>query len=65
MRCQGEVRRLGALEFVGFSPGFVDAVASTLMGRNDIIAIISGQDLQVVAGGNTLQSKIFRIQGRS
>ncbi len=65
LRCQGEVRRLGALEFVGFSPGFVDAVASTLMGRNDIIAIISGQDLQVVAGGNTLQSKIFRIQGGS
>lgn len=60
-RCKGEVRRIQAIEFVGFDPGFVDKLAETVMGRNDIIAIISGDDLQIVAGGNTLQSKVYRI----
>lgn len=60
-RCKGEVRRIQAIEFVGFDPGFVEAVGETLTGRNDIIAIISGDDLQVVAGGTTLQTKVYRI----
>lgn len=60
-RCVGEVRRLDAITFIGFDNGFVDAVAETLMGRNDIIAIISGDSLQVVAGGDTLSTRIHRI----
>jgi len=61
-RCKGEVRRIGAIEFVGFDQGFVERMAETVMGRNDIIAIISGDDLQVVAGGVTLQTKVYRFQ---
>ncbi|MBE7490384.1 MAG: YaeQ family protein [Planctomycetes bacterium] len=62
-RCRGEVRRLSAIEFVGFDPGFVEALGETLTGRNDIITIISGHELQVVAGGTTLRSTIHRVRG--
>lgn len=60
-RCVGEVRRLQAVEFIGFDNGFVEALAQTVLGRNDIIAIISGDDLQVVAGDTTLRTTIHRI----
>jgi len=62
-RCAGEVRRLDAITFVGFDSGFVDALSDTLMGRNDIIAIISGGSLQVVAGGATLTTRIHLTPG--
>jgi uncharacterized protein YaeQ len=57
-RCRGEVRRLHAVEFIGFDSGFVDRVADTLTGKNDVIAILSGNDIQFVAGGATHTSNI-------
>jgi uncharacterized protein YaeQ len=61
-RCIGEVRRLQAIEFIGFDSGFVDRIADSLLGRNDIIAILSGREIQVVIGGNTHRSAIHRLR---
>ncbi|MCC6465728.1 MAG: YaeQ family protein [Planctomycetes bacterium] len=59
-RSHGEVRRLHGIEFIGFDNGFCDALAETLRGRNDIIGIVSGDELQVVAGGVTHSTHIHR-----
>lgn len=61
-RCRGEVRRLHAIEFIGFDSGFVDRVADTLTGKNDVVAIISGSLLQVVVGGTTFETTIHRFR---
>lgn len=60
-RCNGEVRRLHAIEFIGFDLGFVDALAGTLTGKTDWIVILSGSSLQVVAGGATHVSALYRF----
>lgn len=66
-RCKGEVRRIENLECIGFDGGFVDHVAAALTGKNDLVAIISGRDLQFVVEGETFETKIhrFRVEPRS
>jgi len=61
-RCLGEVRRLQAIEFIGFDKDFVENVAQALTGKNDIVAIISGTSLQLVVGGQTYTSTIHRFR---
>jgi len=61
-RCRGEVRRLHAIEFIGFDNNFVEIVADALTGKNDIVAIISGASLQVVVDGETYSSVIHRFR---
>ncbi|MBZ0136290.1 MAG: YaeQ family protein [Planctomycetes bacterium] len=60
-RCRGQVRRLQAIEFIGFDNGFVEGVADALTGKNDIVAIISGNSLQVVVDGETYPGTIHRF----
>ncbi|MCB9896282.1 MAG: YaeQ family protein [Planctomycetes bacterium] len=60
-RCKGEVRRLHAIEFIGFDNGFVDTVADALTGKNDVVAIISGTSLQLVVDGTTFSTQIHRF----
>jgi uncharacterized protein YaeQ len=60
-RCKGEVRRLHAIEFTGFDNNFVDTVADALTGKNDIVAVISGDSLQLVVDGTTYSSVIHRF----
>lgn len=60
-RCVGEVRRLQAIEFIGFDNGFVEALAATLTGKTDWIVILSGSTIQVVAGGATHESTLHRF----
>jgi uncharacterized protein YaeQ len=60
-RCRGEVRRLQSVEFIGFDRGFVDRVADTLTGKNDVIAILSGGSMQLVVGGTTFESRVHRF----
>ena len=60
-RCKGEVRRLHAVEFIGFDKDFVETVADALTGKNDIVAIISETSLQLVVGGVTYSSTIHRF----
>jgi uncharacterized protein YaeQ len=60
-RCKGVVRRLDAIEFIGFDSGFVDQIAAALTGRNDIIVIISDGVMQVRVGNTTAESKIHRL----
>jgi uncharacterized protein YaeQ len=59
-RCRGEVRRIQAIEFIGFDSGFVESIAEALTGKNDIVAIISGDSLQLVVDGETYASTIHR-----
>ena len=59
-RCKGVVRRLQAIEFIGFDNNFIDNVAQALTGKNDVVAIISGTSLQLVVGGETFTSAIHR-----
>ena len=61
-RCRGEVRRIQAIEFIGFDSGFVESIAEALTGKNDIVAIISGDSLQVVVDGETYSSQIHRFR---
>ena len=61
-RCVGEVRRLQAIEFIGFDNDFVQTVADALTGKNDIVAVMSGDDLQVVVDGETYSSTIHRYR---
>ncbi|MBK8207264.1 MAG: YaeQ family protein [Planctomycetes bacterium] len=61
-RCRGEVRRLEAIEFIGFDNGFIDRVADTLTGKNDVIAILSGKGMQLVVGGSTFETGIHRYR---
>lgn len=60
-RCSGRVRRLHAIEFLGFDNGFVESIASALTGKNDVIAVVSGASLQLVVGGETYSSAIYRF----
>ena len=60
-RCRGEVRRLHAIQFIGFDNNFVNNVADALSGKNDVVAIISGTSLQMVVGGMTYSSDIHRF----
>lgn len=60
-RCRGEVRRLHAIEFIGFDNGFVESVADALTGKNDVVAVISGESLQLVVDGTTYSSTIHRF----
>jgi len=60
-RCQGEVRRFGALEFVAFDPNFCLRIGELLSGRNDVVVVISGTTLQVVVGGVTESSALHRF----
>ncbi|MCC6573137.1 MAG: YaeQ family protein [Planctomycetes bacterium] len=64
-RCKGEVRRLDKIEFVGFEKDFCLRVAERLSGRNDVIVIRSGKSVQVVIGGVTESSELFRIEAGS
>jgi uncharacterized protein YaeQ len=59
-RCRGTVRRLEAIEFIGFDSGFVDCIARAITGRNDVIAIISGGRMQVLVGHHNCESDIHR-----
>ncbi|MCA8915458.1 MAG: YaeQ family protein [Planctomycetes bacterium] len=61
-RCRGEVRRIQAIEFIGFDNGFVDLVANVLTGKNDVVAIISGDALQLVIDGTTHSTTIHRFK---
>jgi uncharacterized protein YaeQ len=61
-RCAGEVRRLHAIEFIGFDINFVENVADALTGKNDIVAIISGTSLQLVVSGATYSTTIHRYR---
>lgn len=61
-RCKGEVRRIHAIEFIGFDNDFVENVADALTGKNDIVAIISGTSLQMVVDGETYSTTIHRYQ---
>lgn len=61
-RCKGEVRRIHAIEFIGFDNDFVENVADALTGKNDIVAIISGTSLQMVVDGETYSTAIHRYQ---
>jgi uncharacterized protein YaeQ len=61
-RCVGEVRRLQAIEFIGFDNDFVENVATALTGKNDIVAVISETSLQLVVGGVTYTSTIHRFR---
>lgn len=61
-RCKGEVRRIHAIEFIGFDNDFVENVVDALTGKNDIVAIISGTSLQMVVDGETYSTTIHRYQ---
>jgi uncharacterized protein YaeQ len=61
-RCRGTVRRLNAIEFIGFDAGFVERIADTLTGKNDVIAIISDSRIQVLVGGLPYESAIHRLR---
>lgn len=60
-RCKGEVRRLQAIDFIGFDAGFIEGIADALSGKNDIVAIMSGDSMQVVIDGNTLSTAVHRV----
>ncbi|MDC1143169.1 YaeQ family protein [Planctomycetota bacterium] len=60
-RCESVVRRLDAISFVGFDNDFIDSIGKRLMGKNDFIAIVSGDDLDVVIAGDTLTTKIHKF----
>jgi uncharacterized protein YaeQ len=62
-RCRGQVRRLEAIEFIGFDAGFVDCIGNALTGRNDVIAILSGARIQVLVGHHNCESAIHRFRG--
>lgn len=62
-RCRGEVRRLRAIEFLGFEPGFCTQLGECFAGRTDVVVISTRGDVQVVANGRTLASKITRLSG--
>jgi uncharacterized protein YaeQ len=64
-RCKGEVRRLHAIEFIGFDNDFIENVADALTGKNDIVAVISETSLQLVVGGVTYSSKIHRFRSEA
>lgn len=64
-RCEGEVRRLHAIEFIGFDNGFIENVADALTGKNDVVAVISETSLQLVVGGVTYASTIHRFRTES
>ena len=59
-RCRDEVRRAHVIEFVGFEKDFCLRVAERMSGRNDAIVIVSGTSVQVVLGGVTESSQLFR-----
>lgn len=61
-RCKGVVRRLSAITFVGFDSGFIQSIGTRIMGKNDVIAIISGDELSIVIAGDTLATKIHYFQ---
>lgn len=61
-RCRGEVRRLQAIEFIGFDSGFIENVATALTGKNDVVTVISGDSLQLVIGGTTYSTTIHRFR---
>jgi len=57
-RCEKEVRRPTPIEYLGFDPGFAEACASHVMGRNDCTAIISDKNLQFIINGNQHETKL-------
>lgn len=61
-RCRGEVRRLHAIEFIGFDNNFIENVAEALTGKNDVVTVISGDSLQLVIGGTTFSTTIHRFR---
>ncbi|MCA8938347.1 MAG: YaeQ family protein [Planctomycetes bacterium] len=60
-RCEKEVRNPWILEYVGFDNDFVESVARNIHGRNDLTAILSGDDLTVVINGFEYNSKVHRL----
>ncbi|MHC4839748.1 MAG: YaeQ family protein [Planctomycetota bacterium] len=60
-RCKGVVRKLESIDFVGFDNGFIDSIGTRLTGKNDVIAIISGNELSVVVGGDTMATQVHRF----
>ena len=60
-RCQGEVRRLEAISFVAFDANYCLRLAELLSGRNDVVVVIYGDTIQVVIGGVTESSKLYRL----
>lgn len=61
-RCKGVVRRLSAITFVGFDSGFIESIGTRMMGKNDVIAIISGDDLSVVIAGDTFSTIVHKFR---
>ena len=55
------MRRLQVIEFVAFDPNYCLRLAELLSGRNDVVAVISGDSIQVVVGGVTESSKLYRL----
>lgn len=60
-RCKGVVRRLPAITFVGFDSGFIESIGTRMMGKNDVIAIISGDELSVVIAGDTFATIVHKF----